>query len=198
MKKHVFTIVVSLFLGILLLAFASKKMITSGYNLSAKQQAALLVSPESSFTLYDLFLAVKSNDPHVMLIDIRSEADYAEGRLPNAINVPLEQLFSKENKQYISKNSSKVRVIYGYNESDAAVALSILLQKGYKGFKILNGGYDIAEKQVVTSENPTYFFYSDEKKKFDYGKLIPSGSSEASQSSITTDKIEVAAPRGGC
>jgi rhodanese-related sulfurtransferase len=197
MKKHVFTIVVSVFIGILLIAAIAKKLMTSGYSISAKEQASLLISPETSFSLYDLFLAVKSNDPSLMLIDIRSESDYANGRLPNAISIPIEQLFSKENKEYIAKQSSKVRVLYGHNESQATLALSLLLQKGYTGFKVLKGGYDIARKHVVGAEDPSYFFYSDEKKKFDFGKLIPSGT-KASQASGQIEKVETVAPRGGC
>ena len=140
MKKHVFAIVVSSFVAILLISFIGKKILAGDYKMSVKQKASLITSSETIFSLYDLYMAIQTNDPKLLLIDIRSESDYALGHLPNAINVPIDQLFNKENKEYINTDSSIHRILYGKDESQAVKALAILVGRGYSNFKILSGG----------------------------------------------------------
>lgn len=198
MKKHVFAIVVSSFVAILLISFIGKKILAGDYKMSVKQKASLITSSETIFSLYDLYMAIQTNDPKLLLIDIRSESDYALGHLPNAINVPIDQLFNKENKEYINTDASIQRILYGKDESQAVKALAILVGRGYSNFKILSGGYEIARKYVVENPKPSYFHYSDEKKKYDYPKLMPAGTSTSSSNQQKKDDVVASAPRGGC
>ncbi|MDD3569154.1 MAG: hypothetical protein PHT92_12210, partial [Bacteroidales bacterium] len=73
MKKHILTIVISIIAGIILLSMVGKKLLTSPYKHSVQDQLTMMVSSESSFTLHDLALAVRSNDPNVLFIDTRTE-----------------------------------------------------------------------------------------------------------------------------
>lgn len=198
MKKHAFTIIVSSFVAILLISYVGKNFFAGDYKLSVKQSASLITSSETSFSLYDLYIAILNNDPAVMLIDIRSEDDYAKGRLPNAINIPLDQLFSKANSEYINRDASTQKVLYGYDESQAVKALTLLVGRGYSNFKILNGGYEIARRHVVENVKPSYFRYSDERKKYNYPKLMPAGASKSSSNQQEMDEVAATAPRGGC
>jgi rhodanese-related sulfurtransferase len=198
MKKNVFAIVVSVFIGILLLSMIGKKLLTSNYPVSVTQQLEIMTSSEISYSLYDLAKALKINDPDVLLVDIRTEEEYAQGHLPNAINIPIELLFHKDNAEIISGRESLTKVLYGNSEAQAIKANSLLILNGHNKFKILNGGYQYANQFVVATPTPSFFHYSDEKMKYYYPRLMPAGSSSNYSATKEEVKVEVMAPRGGC
>ena len=198
MKKHILTIVVSIVAGLLLLSMIGKKILTSPYKISAVEQAQMLVSPESSFSLFELAMAVKANDPNILFIDIRVEEEYSKGRLPNAVNVPLADLFHSDYSEYIQQNGYQQKVIYANTEAEAARALALLSMKGYNNFRVLNGGYPLAQKYVIDNPTPSYYHYNDEQKKFNYSRLMPAGAATATQTPKEEVKVVPTTPRGGC
>jgi rhodanese-related sulfurtransferase len=157
-----------------------------------------MTSSEGSFSLFELSLALKSNDPDILLIDIRIEEDYTRGHLPNAINIPIELLFHKDNAEIISGRQEITRILYGNTEGQAIKANALLVLNGYTNFKILNGGYQYANQFVVSKPVPSYFHYSDEQQKFNYSRLMPGGGSNSLNVKKEEVKVEVPTPRGGC
>lgn len=198
MKKHILTIVVSIVAGLLLLSMIGKKILTSPYKVSVIEQAQVLVSPQSAFSLFELAMAIKANDPNILLIDIRSGEEYSKGRLPNAVNVPFDKLFNKDYSEYVSQGDELQRVIYSNTEAEAARVLALLSMRGYANFKTLNGGYSVAKKYVVESPSPSYYHYNDEQKKYNYARLMPAGAASASPAPKEEVKIQATSPRGGC
>ncbi|MFP4556579.1 MAG: rhodanese-like domain-containing protein [Bacteroidales bacterium] len=197
MKKHILTIIVTIIAGIFLLAMIGKKIFTSPYKVSAEQQVTHLDSDEVKFSLYDLAMSLKTNNPKILLIDIRSEKDYEQGHLTNAINVPASKLLHADFSDYINGSESLTKVLYGESETQAAGALSILLMEGHTNFKVLNSGYNIAKEKIEREQNPAYYFYNDEQKRYNYSKLMPMGAS-ASQNTEEEVNVEADVPRGGC
>jgi rhodanese-related sulfurtransferase len=197
MKKHSLIIVVSIIGGILLLSMIVKNSLTSPYKVSVKDQAQILASSQSSFSLLDLAMAIKDYDPNILFIDLRPEVDYANGHLPNAINVPLPKLFDVVYSEYIDGREDIVKVIYANGEVDASRALSLLAMRGFKNFKVLSGGYAIASDFIISEPTPSYFHYSEEQKKLNYNRLMPAGGSSA-QAPKQQQTIELGVPRGGC
>jgi rhodanese-related sulfurtransferase len=198
MKNHILNIVVGIFVGALLLAMVGKKFIASSYPLSVSKQAKLLTSKDATFSLYDLALATKSNDPYVMLIDIRPEVEFAKGHLPNAINIPADRLLSKEFSEYIPGRKVVTKVLYGNTEAQAVKANAILIMNGISICKTLNGGYEMAKNQVISNPAPSYYHISDEKQKFNYSWHMPAGASTKQSTATDEVKVEVTTPRGGC
>jgi rhodanese-related sulfurtransferase len=197
MKKHILTIVISIIAGILLLSMLGKKLLTTPYMHSAQEQMEMMVSPESSFSLYELALAVKSNNPNILFIDIRTEDQYQQGHLPNAINVPIDMLFHSDYAEYIEGRSDKVKVLYANNEAEAIRANVLLTLNGLSGFRVLDGGFSVANNRVVTNPTPSFFHYSDEKMRHSYGTLMPNGAKTAQPLSKEV-VVDVSVPRGGC
>jgi rhodanese-related sulfurtransferase len=197
MKKHIITIVVAVIGGLLLISMVGKKMLTSSYKVSLATQIQVLSSSESSFSLLELDMAIKTNDPDIMLIDLRTKEEYEKSHLPNAVNVPIEMLFDSEFVEYIKGGQSKIKVLYATSEAEAYNALSILAMKGNGKFRVLNGGFPIAYSSIIKTNNPARFHYTDEQMKYNYKRLMPSG--ESSKSS-TAEKItfQASVPRGGC
>jgi rhodanese-related sulfurtransferase len=196
MKKYTFTIIVSSFAALLLVATVAKKVFTSDYKISAKQQAKELATKDITFSIYDYLHYTKLNNPKVLIIDIRTEEEFAKGHLQNAVNIPVANLFDKVNKEYIDNSYHTTKVLYANSEAEAHRALSMLMMKGYSGFKVLLGGYAMASEYVHKNLNPSYLHYADENKQFNYQRLMPVETGGTSAKDEI--KVEASTPRGGC
>ncbi|MDX9847641.1 MAG: rhodanese-like domain-containing protein [Tenuifilaceae bacterium] len=197
MKTHILGITVSVIAALIILAMVGKKIVTSPYSISVEDKTALLVSPDANFSLYNLALAVKTNNPDILLIDIRSAEEYNQGRLPNAVNVPIDKLFDDEYSEYISGRSDKVKVLYANTEAEAIRASALLILQGYNHFKVLSGGYIVARDFVINNQNPAYYHFTDEKMRFNYSQQMPAGG-KMNQPAQEIQVIDVLVPRGGC
>jgi rhodanese-related sulfurtransferase len=197
MKKHILTIVLSIIFGILIISMIGKKMLTSSYNVSAQEQARVLTAGTSSFSLFDLSMAIKENSAKILLVDIRAEVEYTKGHLPNAINIPLEGLLKADLNEFVGSDHDKVLVFYGNSESDAVRAISVLLVEGKDNVKALNGNYLLAKQYVIDNPSPSYYHFSDEKMQYNYGRLMPAGSNTTPTKAEPVN-IQPTTPRGGC
>ncbi len=200
MKKHILTLVLTAFVGLLLLAMVVKRVVTSPYKISIQNQLELLQSNEHSFSLAEYYEALQLKETDILLVDIRTPEEYEKNHLPNAINIPLREITSDTYAEYINNNPRLTKVIYGNKEVDAVNALSILFTHGFtKNFKYLRGGFALANKYVIQKPTPSFFFYSDEQARFNYSKLMPAGSPiNGATNTADVDIEEPAAPRGGC
>ncbi len=62
------------------------------------------------------------------LVDVRSESEYAQGYLPNAINLPLNSIMAADN--FLDKD--KTIILYCVSGARSSMAKAYLLQMGYK------------------------------------------------------------------
>lgn len=74
------------------------------------------------------------------LVDLRNEADHAQGAIPGAVNVPLKKLSFVAEKRF---GLSEPIVLYGYSADDRASinAVVLLANKGYRNISFYDGGY---------------------------------------------------------
>jgi rhodanese-related sulfurtransferase len=70
------------------------------------------------------------------IIDVRSSEEFAEGHIPNATLIPLDELEQNESK--LDKNKTYLMVCRSGNRSSQASDL--LANKGYKNIYNLSGG----------------------------------------------------------
>ncbi|MBO2696884.1 rhodanese-like domain-containing protein [Shewanella algae] len=74
-----------------------------------------------------------------MLVDVRTPEEYAEGHLPEAINIPFEQIVEVFAKQGIAKDTPVV--VYCRSGRRSGIAKESLEKAGYQ--EVYNGGgYD--------------------------------------------------------
>ena len=80
-----------------------------------------------------------ANTPDDLLIDVRTAAEFENGKIPNAINIPIDEI--RDRLGEISKNKR----IYIYCEAGLRgyLAQRILLQNGYEQVQNLSGGYQL-------------------------------------------------------
>ncbi|WP_413735597.1 rhodanese-like domain-containing protein [Shewanella sp. BJSY2023SW005] len=74
-----------------------------------------------------------------MLVDVRTPEEYAEGHLPEAVNIPFEQITEAFAKQGIAKDTPVV--VYCRSGRRSGIAKESLEKAGYQ--EVYNGGgYD--------------------------------------------------------
>lgn len=82
-----------------------------GGGLEAKDFELALISPVS-----------------VQIVDVRSDADYAKGHLPNAVHIPLQQLPARHGEL----DRELIQVVFAKDASQAEMAADFLIQKTYR------------------------------------------------------------------
>lgn len=73
----------------------------------------------------------------IFLLDIRQEKHYQNGHIPNAVNIPIENLASKDNLAKLPLD--KQVIIIGYNGTDGSIATRVLNQLGYNAVPMHSG-----------------------------------------------------------
>ena len=140
-----------------------------------------------------------------LLIDVRSNFDYAKGHISHAINIPKSQILDQESIRVIQTavSGNKPLIVYGENPETANTASLLLFQLGYEQLKLLSiqSYYDNKQFHIAALEV--------EKPKFDYSETMKEASIQhvqkiapktkpAKKKVITQPKKKKRAPEGGC
>jgi phage shock protein E len=90
-------------------------------------------------------------DRSLVLLDVRTPAEYAEGHLPGAVNIPHTELASRVAELSASRDSDIV--VYCRSGARAEQALGVLKDAGFKRIFHLQGDYQrwSEEKRPVTT-----------------------------------------------
>ena len=172
LKTKRITIAVVVFVLIIIVGFLTSQRPAHEYKITPMdlvEEISLIyqVTPDEAMEL--MF------DTAVVFIDIRSINEYEIGHLENAINIPVPELLSKENKKLFEtwKNDSTVVVLYGNDELEANAPWMLMYELGYTNTRALMGGcvyidklYDdeLAENETFFVEDPAYDFAGIVKK----------------------------------
>ncbi|MCD6543663.1 MAG: rhodanese-like domain-containing protein, partial [Flavobacteriaceae bacterium] len=72
-----------------------------------------------------------------ILLDVRSNFEYAKGHIKDAINISTHQTFSDSSTKLLRslKNGDKIIIFYGENPDEADSAWMLLYQLGYENVK---------------------------------------------------------------
>jgi sulfur-carrier protein adenylyltransferase/sulfurtransferase len=112
-------------------------------NVNAKEIALSTIKGQDkidAMTLTDWLIKEKVD---FTLVDLRSEKEFAEYSIPNAINVRMEDLLNSE-----LKRNQKI-LLYGNDDISSAQAWFILKSSDYKGVYILNGGLNSWKNEIL-------------------------------------------------
>lgn len=80
-----------------------------------------------------------NQDPTLLLIDLRKEKEYNKFALEGAINIPLDSLLNKKNKDFFSRAEMK-KVFYGERDFCSEQAWILLRRSEYKNMFVMKGG----------------------------------------------------------
>jgi rhodanese-related sulfurtransferase len=79
------------------------------------------------------------NTQDAVLLDVRETKEYEDGRLPNAVHIPLSQLDSRANE--LAKLTSRPVVAYCASGNRSRSAGAALARMGFKDIYNLDGGF---------------------------------------------------------
>lgn len=90
-------------------------------------------------------LQLKQENPAAVYLDVRTPAEYRDGHLPEAVNLPLDELQNKIGQAYPDKNA--LLLVYCRSGARSRTASNLLVQMGYTQVYdlggIINWPYDI-------------------------------------------------------
>ena len=79
------------------------------------------------------------NAGNALLVDLRETQEFAGGRLPNAVHIPLSQLASRGDE--LSRHVARPVVTYCMNGNRSRAASNALARLGFKDIYNLQGGF---------------------------------------------------------
>jgi phage shock protein E len=125
-------------LGVLLgsasaLACASETLPVPSAATASPEAAVVRVSPQ------DLAARVESEDPGLVILDVRTEEEFAAGHVPGARNVPHDQLQARLSELALLKD--KEVVLYCRSGRRSHLAAQTLREAGFKRLLQLEGDY---------------------------------------------------------
>jgi len=156
----------------------------------------------------DYFLSLeefKSIDPaQYVLIDVRSNFEYAKGHIKDAINVSAHQTFSGNTTELLRslKNGDKTIIVYGENPDEADSAWMLLYQLGYENIKILSveTQYTNSKFQVKNYdlEKPSVNYAQVMAKAQSFSGIVSETKKSASKKVLPRPKKKKRVAEGGC
>jgi len=171
-RRLTFTIIVFALIIVLGLITVNKPRLI--YKNNSTQIIKSILLKDGELTPEKAMLYAKENNPLFVFVDIRNPYEYVKGHIPNAINISLTELLSKETliifDKYV-KNKVTI-VIYSNTQSEANGPWMLLRQLGYSDIKVLLGGYEYYSKEPKENEKMTKIpEYYVENPKYDFAKL---------------------------
>lgn len=182
-------------------------------GIKAEDLLSYSISPERYISTDVIANKIINQDPSFILIDIRDEASYNNYSLPNAINVPMEQLFNEENVPYLNQNQFDV-VFFSNDNFYADQAWILCSRRGFKNLRVLKGGLNEWFTTIINPVRPSedetaeaFELYTSRKASSMYfGVVYPdqmateglNTDSSVPKQVITVKKKKKKAAEGGC
>jgi rhodanese-related sulfurtransferase len=101
----------------------------------------------------ELALRLMNDDKRLQLIDMRSEKDYKILRLPQSLNISIDNLFDKDIDRILSLKG-KENIFIAESEFNAKQAAIIAEKIGYENIKVLSTGFEGFRKDILNFKKP--------------------------------------------
>lgn len=108
-------------------------------------------------------------DPSLQLIDVRDKDSYDKFHLPGAINIPLADILSVENEDYLNQDV-KMNVFYSNGTTASNQAWMITRQLGYINNYVMQGGLNHYAETIMNPSAPASTSPDDEFARYDFRK----------------------------
>ena len=201
MRKIIFASL--LLLTTLILSFTSVKV--EDKEIDSKELMLYANQNQNFFSVDRVARQIITKDPLLLLIDLRTKEEFGKFSLPGAINIPMENLFAEENKDYLDQELYNA-VFYSDGTTDASVALMLCKRKSYNNVYVMRGGLTEWVEKILNPSAPNSFdILENEKYEFRKGARAyflgdDSSSTEKSEKpkKKTVVKRKKKAVSGGC
>ena len=107
-----------------------------------------MLSTERYISTDELADRMVNEDPALLIIDTRNTEEFEKFSLPNAINIPLSQIFDEELNPYIDQDIYDV-VLFSNDNFTADEAWLIGNRMGYQRLYVLEGGLNAWFQTII-------------------------------------------------
>lgn len=164
---------------------------TRPYKLTAEELLTEAMENRQFISPDEVASMLVAKDPSLQLIDVRNKDQYEKFSLPNAINIPMESLLSKEFEELLNQDV-KLNVFYSNSSNDANEAWMITRQLGYKNNYVLQGGLNYWAETIMNPAKPAEGSPNEELAKYNFrqgaSQALGGGSDAAGVSTVSQSK----------
>ncbi|MCU4163278.1 rhodanese-like domain-containing protein [Carboxylicivirga caseinilyticus] len=171
-------------LGIIIAAVPENT--TKPYKLTAGQMLEEVKEGIQFVTTDQVADMIIQKDPSLQLIDVRDQDSYDKFHLPGAINIPLADLLSPENEDYLNQDV-KMNVFYSNGSTSANEAWMITRQLGYLNNYVMQGGLNYYAETIMNPQKPASTSPDDEFARYDFRKGASAALGGGNLSAATED-----------
>lgn len=191
MKTRV--IISIIFLGLGLIIAAVPQNTTLPYKLTAKQMLEQSNNRVQYYSPEEVANIIIQKDPEFQLIDVRSPDEFEKFSLPGAINIPLSEILSDENRDYLDQDI-KLNILYSNGTVDATKAWMIMSQLGWENNYIMEGGLNYWADVIMNPLPPASANPNEEIARYQFRKAAGQALSGEASVEKTESAVQVAKP----
>lgn len=101
----------------------------------------------------DVAHRIITEDPTLLLVDVRKPSEFDAFSIPGSVNIPLDHLMDEENSPYI--NQTLMDVVFISNDGVYAnTAWALAAQNGYKNLYVMEGGLNQWFETIMAPVEP--------------------------------------------
>lgn len=122
----------------------------------------------------DMARKIVQKNKDFVLVDIRSQYEYAKGNIDGSINIPASDILDDENYSMFKgfQKDSKIVCLYGKDITEANVPFMTLHGLGFENISVLQGGYDYIRNKDINTVASENIVFNDESPLADIQKYI--------------------------
>jgi rhodanese-related sulfurtransferase len=172
---------------------------TRPYKLTAEQLLTEIRTGTQFIAPDELADKIIAKDPSIQLIDVRNPREFDQFSLPGAINVPLQDILSKEHEDLLNQGT-KMNIFYSNGSTEANEAWLLTRQLGYQNNYVLQGGLNYWVETVVNPIKPAGVYSNDEIARYDFRKAASmslGGGGSAPGAALAAPAATTGAPKPG-
>lgn len=143
--------------------------IFKGNQLTPKTQLAAFISSERYISADELADKLVNKDPSIVLVDLRSDAEFKQYHIPTALNIPFGSLLNEEHKTLLIQDKVSV-VLYSNDHLTADQAWFLCHSLGYKNLIVLKNGLNGFYNTILNPPIATEMVSQEEKELYNFRK----------------------------
>lgn len=191
-KTNRITIGVIVFLLIMLIGFIFINPPKYSFKKPMHEVLSDIKAEQNMVSPQDLSKAIINKDQNMLLVDVRSQYEFAKSHLPEAKNIPTVHLLDDDHYDFFkdAQKGGKKVVLYGRTANEASAPFMILHQMGFDHIAYAQVGYDYFEDKTLEDVAQTAFEAIDEKPVTDFAQFI-----KDARQKVETEQSKVTAPK---
>jgi len=151
----------------LIILAASCSRPSKHFDLQVEDAVKAMLFSEEVTVPEEIMEAVQKNSGSVVLVDVRTPAEFAEGHLLNAINIPSQHVLEAASCK-LWRDEETTYYLYGNTQLEANGPWMVLRQLGYENIKVLQGGLSY----FADFSDSSFLKLEDETARYDFASVF--------------------------